>query len=88
MEWFAGWKQCVHWAECNLYKRQISSLQAMARKHMETILHDGCSIGANATILCGVSIGSNSIVGAGSVVTKDVPPDAKVIGNPAKIIRP
>ncbi len=57
-------------------------------KHMETILHDGCSIGANATILCGVSIGSNSIVGAGSVVTKDVPPDAKVIGNPAKIIRP
>jgi UDP-2-acetamido-3-amino-2,3-dideoxy-glucuronate N-acetyltransferase len=57
-----------------------------AQKPTETFLHDGCSIGANATILCGISIGSNSIVGAGSVVTKDVPANSKVMGNPARII--
>jgi UDP-2-acetamido-3-amino-2,3-dideoxy-glucuronate N-acetyltransferase len=54
----------------------------------ETILEDGCSIGANATILCGVRIGKNSLVGAGSVVTKDVPGNSKVYGNPARIIDP
>ncbi|EHW0693052.1 N-acetyltransferase [Vibrio parahaemolyticus] len=47
----------------------------------------GASIGANATILPGVTIGENAMVGAGSVVTKDVPAMAVVIGNPAKIIR-
>lgn len=45
------------------------------------------SIGANATIVCGVTIGEGAIVGAGSVVTKDVPPGAIVAGNPARIIR-
>ena len=46
----------------------------------------GASIGANATIICGITIGKNSIVGAGSVVTKDVPPNSIVAGNPAKVI--
>ena len=46
----------------------------------------GASIGSNATILCGVTIGENALVGAGSVVTKDVPPSAVVAGNPARII--
>ena len=45
------------------------------------------SIGSNATILCGVTIGENSIVGAGSVVTKDVLDNVIVAGNPAKVIR-
>lgn len=45
------------------------------------------SIGSNSTILCGVSIGEDAIVGAGSVVTADVPPRAVVAGNPAKILR-
>lgn len=45
------------------------------------------SIGANATILCGLTIGEGAIVGAGSVVTKDVPPWTIVVGNPAKVIR-
>ena len=44
-------------------------------------------IGANATILPGVTIGENAVVGAGSVVTKDVPDNAVVAGNPARLIR-
>jgi len=51
------------------------------------LLKAGCSIGANATILPGLTIGNNAMVGAGSVVTKDVPDFAVVIGNPAKLIR-
>jgi UDP-2-acetamido-3-amino-2,3-dideoxy-glucuronate N-acetyltransferase len=51
-----------------------------------TILN-GASIGANATLLPGISIGENALIGAGAVVTKDVPPFAVVIGNPAKVIR-
>lgn len=47
----------------------------------------GASVGANSTILPGITIGSNAMIGAGSVVTKDVPNNAVVIGNPAKIIR-
>ena len=47
----------------------------------------GASIGSGATILCNVTIGENAIVGAGSVVTKDVPANAIVAGNPAKVLR-
>lgn len=47
----------------------------------------GASIGANATILPGITIGENAMVGAGAVVTKDVPEGAVVVGNPAKIIK-
>lgn len=50
-------------------------------------VQDFASIGANATILPGVTIGESAMIGAGSVVTKDVPPKAVVVGNPAKIIR-
>lgn len=51
----------------------------------KTIVHKGASIGANATILAGNSIGPNAMVGAGAVVTKTVPPNAIVVGNPARI---
>jgi len=51
------------------------------------LIKKGAKIGANATILPGVVIGVNSLVGAGSVVTKDVPDDAVVAGNPAKLIK-
>jgi acetyltransferase-like isoleucine patch superfamily enzyme len=47
----------------------------------------GASIGTSATILCGVTIGENAIVGAGSVVTRDVPDNAVVAGNPARIMK-
>jgi acetyltransferase-like isoleucine patch superfamily enzyme len=52
-----------------------------------TLVKKGASIGSGATILSKVVIGENAIVGAGSVVTKDVPPNAVVAGNPAKVLR-
>ena len=55
-------------------------------KVTKTIVKKRASIGANATIICGVVIGKNSIVGAGSVVTKNVPDNSIVVGNPAKVI--
>ncbi len=52
-----------------------------------TVIKKGASIGSGATILANTSIGENAIVGAGSVVTRDVPPNAIVAGNPARILR-
>ena len=52
-----------------------------------TVIKKGASIGSGTTILCNTNIGENAIVGAGSVVTKDVPPNAIVAGNPAKVLR-
>ncbi len=54
---------------------------------VETIVEDGASIGTSVTILCGIRIGKDAIIGAGSVITRDVPPKAVVVGNPARIIR-
>jgi UDP-2-acetamido-3-amino-2,3-dideoxy-glucuronate N-acetyltransferase len=52
-----------------------------------TVVKYGASIGSNATIMCGLTIGEEAIVGAGSVVTHDVPPRTIVAGNPARVIR-
>jgi acetyltransferase-like isoleucine patch superfamily enzyme len=52
-----------------------------------TVIKKGASIGSNATILCGVTVGEGAIVGAGSVVTKDVPPGVIAAGNPARVMR-
>jgi UDP-2-acetamido-3-amino-2,3-dideoxy-glucuronate N-acetyltransferase len=54
---------------------------------LKTIIKKGASIGANATILPGITIGLNAIVGAGAVVTKDVPDSVLVLGNPARIVK-
>ena len=64
------------------------SLQTEADWKVErTVVKKGASIGSGATILSNISIGENAIVGAGSVVTKDVPPNSIVVGNPAKVLR-
>jgi acetyltransferase-like isoleucine patch superfamily enzyme len=52
-----------------------------------TVIKKGASVGSSATILCGITVGENSIIGAGSVVTKDVPPNTVAAGNPARILR-
>ena len=54
---------------------------------IRTLIKRGASIGSGTTLLCGITIGENAMVGAGSVVTKDVPPGAVVAGNPARVIR-
>jgi acetyltransferase-like isoleucine patch superfamily enzyme len=56
-------------------------------KMEEIIVDDGASIGTSVTILAGVHIGKNAVVGAGSVVTKNVPDNCTVVGNPAKILQ-
>jgi len=53
----------------------------------KTVVKKGASIGSGATILSKVTIGENAIIGAGSVVTKDVPPNTIVAGNPARVLR-
>jgi UDP-2-acetamido-3-amino-2,3-dideoxy-glucuronate N-acetyltransferase len=53
-------------------------------EYRDTLLKRGCSIGANATIICGVTLGAYCLIGAGAVVTKSVPDYALVVGNPAR----
>lgn len=68
----------VRTPRCEYPRNQLS-------QYTKTLLKKGASIGANATILCGVTVGVNAFVGAGSVVTKDVPDYAVVYGNPARV---
>ena len=56
-------------------------------KCVPTLVKKGASIGSGATLLCGITIGARAVIGAGSVVTRDVPPDAIVAGNPARVLR-
>lgn len=64
------------------------SMQTEADWHVEeTFVREGVSIGSSVTILCGVTIGEHAVVGAGSVVTKDVEPFTIVAGNPAKFLK-
>jgi UDP-2-acetamido-3-amino-2,3-dideoxy-glucuronate N-acetyltransferase len=60
--------------------------QAEAKYYLKTLVKEGASLGANSTILCGKTIGKFAFVGAGAVITKDVPDFALVAGNPAKLI--
>jgi acetyltransferase-like isoleucine patch superfamily enzyme len=73
------------------YPRATTSeggLQTEKDWHVEkTVVKRGASIGSGATILSNLTIGENAIVGAGAVVTRDVPPNTIVAGNPAKILR-
>lgn len=54
---------------------------------LPTVVKQGASIGSGSTLLGGITVGENALVGAGSVVTRDVPPNAVVAGNPARVIR-
>jgi UDP-2-acetamido-3-amino-2,3-dideoxy-glucuronate N-acetyltransferase len=71
-----------------VFTNVINPRSEVARKseYRQTIVRQGASIGANATIICGVEIGTYAFIGAGAVVTKNVKPYALVVGNPAKQI--
>ncbi|MFZ1520033.1 MAG: DapH/DapD/GlmU-related protein [Ignavibacteriaceae bacterium] len=60
--------------------------QVGAQFYIKTLIKEGTSIGANATIVCGHTLGKHCMIGAGSVVTKDVPDYALVVGNPGRVI--
>jgi len=73
------------------YPRAVSSAGELQTdrdwKVVPTIVRRGASIGSGSTILCGIEIGQDAIVGAGSVVTRDVPAGTIVVGNPARVLR-
>lgn len=71
-----------------VFTNVINPRSAVIRKseYLPTPVRTGASIGANATIVCGNEIGAYAMIGAGAVVTKDVPPFALVVGNPARQI--
>lgn len=60
--------------------------QVGAQYYIKTLVKEGASIGANATIVCGHTLGKHCMIGAGAVVTKDVPDYALVVGNPGRVI--
>tara|TARA_B100001540_G_C15532873_1_gene517776 strand:+ start:231 stop:743 length:513 start_codon:yes stop_codon:yes gene_type:complete len=60
--------------------------QRGSKYYKKTIVKRSASIGANATIICGVTIGEYALIGSGAVITKDVPPYSLVIGNPGKVV--
>ena len=69
-----------------VFTNVINPRSAISRKdqYKKTIIHKGATIGANATIICGIEIGSFAFIGAGAVVTKDVLPYSLVFGNPGR----
>ena len=73
----------------DIYPRSIGGEGALQTEDdwicIPTLIKKGASIGSSATILCGVTIGENALIGAGSVVTKDVPANSIVAGNPAQV---
>jgi acetyltransferase-like isoleucine patch superfamily enzyme len=75
----------------DLYPRATNAAGALQTESdwvcVPTVVKRGASIGSGATLLCGITIGERAIVGAGSVVTKDVPAGAVVAGNPARVLR-
>ena len=60
--------------------------QKGSENYQKTIIKKSVSIGANATIICGVTVGEYALIGSGAVVTKDIPPYSLVVGNPGRIV--
>lgn len=69
----------------NVYTPRSGTPRNTADDYLKTVVKKGASIGANATIVCGNTIGEYAFIGAGSVVTKDIPPYAVAYGNPARV---
>ena len=67
-------------------KYPIANKPVNKKKYQKTVIKKGSTLGANSTIICGVKIGKNSVIGAGAVITKTVKDNSVVAGNPAKEI--
>ncbi len=82
---------CFIGPNCGMYTAVHPTLFEERNQGLERalpiVIGDNCWIGANVTILPGVTIGSNTVIGAGSVVTKDIPSDVIAAGNPCKVFR-
>jgi UDP-2-acetamido-3-amino-2,3-dideoxy-glucuronate N-acetyltransferase len=70
----------------NILNPRCKYPQVGAEFYIKTIVKEGASLGANSTVVCGHTIGRHAMVGAGAVVTKDVPDYALVVGNPARVV--
>lgn len=70
----------------NILNPRCKYPQVGAQFYIKTLVKEGASLGANSTIVCGTTIGKHAMVGAGAVVTKDIPDYALVVGNPARIV--
>lgn len=79
----------IHIGDCTLvsFDAAILTHDFVGNRHLDTFIGSNCFIGARSIILAGIRVGDHSVVGAGSVVIADVPPNSIVAGNPAKIIR-
>jgi len=70
----------------NILNPRCKYPQVGSKYYKKTLVKEGASLGANCTIVCGITLGKHAFVGAGAVVTKDVPDFALVVGNPARIV--
>ena len=70
----------------NILNPRCKYPQVGSKYYKKTLVKEGASLGANCTIVCGITIGKHAFVGAGAVVTRDVPDYALVVGNPARIV--
>ncbi len=79
--------KCTITHGCVILSHDAAAARLNKKSEATTIIEDNVFVGVNSVVLPGVRIGRNSIVGAGSIVTKDVPENCVVCGNPAKIIK-
>jgi sugar phosphate isomerase/epimerase len=89
LEFLTDWwfRDGERYAACEQRKRLLLDAADTLHAHHITRIQRGASIGSGATLLCGITVGARAVIGAGSVVTRDVPADAVVAGNPARVLR-
>jgi acetyltransferase-like isoleucine patch superfamily enzyme len=76
----------THDGSSRIFRNNFDNMSKFGNKFGSITIKDNCFIGTNTIILPGIKVGPNSIIGAGSIVTKDVPPNSIFAGNPAKLI--
>lgn len=82
----AGVVFITHDGSSRVFRKNYGDMNRYGNKFGKIVIRDNCFIGVNSIIMPGVTIGPNAIVGVGSIVTKDVPPDTVVAGVPARVV--